>query len=159
MSKKVKNKFIIIETDKKIPEKSKKKDEFYNYKYWRDIQRNQLGISANLYFVFSSAIFGFELNFLITNKGKLNCPENITLSFSLIAILISLFFYTIVTDNRLKDFRNTAQLINDGKSNDEIKAATKSAGEKTWSCYNRQRYSVFIGFIISLIGFSIYLFN
>ncbi len=142
-----------------MSKKDKKKDEFYNYKYWREIQRNQLGISANLYFVFSSAIFGFELNFLIINKDKLNCTENIILYFSLIVILISLFFYTIFTDNRLKDFRNTAQLINDGKSKDEIKDITKSAGENTWSYYDLQRYSLFIGFVISLVGFSIYLFN
>jgi hypothetical protein len=70
MTKKVKNKFIIIATDKKTPEKSNKKDEFYNYKDWREIQRNQLGISANLYFVFSSAIFGYTLNFLLADKNK-----------------------------------------------------------------------------------------
>lgn len=39
-----------------------------NYKYWRGVQREQLGVSANLYFVFSSAIFGFTLNFLFDKK-------------------------------------------------------------------------------------------
>ena len=161
MSKKVKNKFIIIETDKKIPEKSKKKDEFYNYKYWREIQRNQLGISANLYFVFSSAIFGYTLNFLLADKNKstLNCPAKIILYFSLIFILTSLLFYAIFTENRLKDFRKTAQLINEGKTSDEIKEITRPIGINTWSNYNLQRYSLFIGFVVSLVGFSIYLFN
>jgi hypothetical protein len=161
MTKKVKNKFIIIETDKIMPEKSKKIDEFYNYKNWREIQRNQLGISANLYFVFSSAIFGYTLNFLLADKGKntLNCPAKIILYFSLIFILTSLLFYAIFTENRLKDFRKTAQLINEGKSSDEIKEMTKTIGINTWSNYNLQRYSLFIGFIISLVGFSIYLFN
>ena len=40
-------------------QKLKEKKEFYNYKHWREIQRNQLGVSANLYFIFTSAIFGY----------------------------------------------------------------------------------------------------
>ncbi len=161
MTKKVKNKFIIIATDKKTPEKSNKKDEFYNYKDWREIQRNQLGISANLYFVFSSAIFGYTLNFLLADKNKstLNCPAKIILYLSLIFILTSLLFYAIFTENRLKDFRKTAQLINEGKTSDEIKEITRPIGINTWSNYNLQRYSLFIGFVVSLVGFSIYLFN
>ena len=47
-------------------EKLKEKKDFYNYKYWREVQRNQLGVSANLYFIFSSAIFGYILNFFST---------------------------------------------------------------------------------------------
>jgi hypothetical protein len=142
-----------------MSKKSKKRIDFYNYNYWRDLQRNQLGTSANLYFVFSSAIFGFTLNFFIAEKNLLKCPEKIIFTFSLISILISLFFYALFTENRLKDFRKTAQLIDDKKSEIEVRELTKSIGINTWSYYNLQRYSLFIGFLISLIGFSIYLFK
>jgi len=163
MIKKINNKFIIIASlkNKKMNDKNKKEDDFYNYNYWREVQRTQLGISANLYFVFSSAIFGFTLNFLLVNIDNvaLSCPAKIILCFALVFILTSLLFYAIFTENRLKDFRKTAQLISEGKSKDEVKNLTKIIGINTWSYYNLQRYSLFIGFVISLLGFSIYLFN
>lgn len=144
-----------------MSKKTKKGDDLYNYSYWRGIQRNQLGISANLYFAFSSAIFGYTLNFLLANKvdNTLSCSVKIILYFSLIFMLVSLLFYAIFTENRLKDFRKTAQHINDGKSKVEVKNLTKSIGMNTWSYYNLQRNSLFIGFVISFFGFSIYLFN
>ena len=59
-----------------------------NYIYWRGVQREQLGVSANLYFVFSSAIFGFTLNFLFDNKSECLCfLVKLPLYFSLISLL------------------------------------------------------------------------
>ena len=138
---------------------NKQSKDFYSYNYWREVQRNQLGTSANLYFIFSSAIFGFTLNFFILEKDLLNCLEKVIFLFSIIFILISLFFYALFTENRLKDFRMTAQLIFNNKSETEVRQLTSSIGIKTWSYYNLQRYSLFIGFLISLVGFSIYLFR
>lgn len=37
---------------KKEKEKTKRLKEFYNYKHWREIQRNQLTISSNIFFYF-----------------------------------------------------------------------------------------------------------
>ena len=84
-------------------------EEYYNYKYWREIQRNQLGVSANLFFVITSAIFGFIINLLITEKNKLNCISKTLLITSLIFLLISFIFYIVFTQNRLNDFRETSK--------------------------------------------------
>ena len=47
-----------------------------NYKYWREVQRTQLGISANLYFIFCSAIFRFILK---TMQFKISSFPTITI--------------------------------------------------------------------------------
>ncbi len=39
-----------------------------DYRKWRNIQREQLGISANLYMIFSSASIGFVLNLLLDKE-------------------------------------------------------------------------------------------
>lgn len=157
----MKNKFIINTTIKniKVKKETTNEDDFYNYKYWREIQRKQLGISANLYFLFSSAVFGFEVNFLIVNKDILNLVVEVLLALSLFVILISLFSYAIFTDNRLMDFKETARFIDAGKSKNEIKNLTKARGINTWTYYNWQKFSLFAGIAISLLGFSFYLFN
>lgn len=133
--------------------------EFYNYKYWREIQRNQLGISANLYFVFSSAIFGFSLNFLLRdNKSKIDNIEKCLLILSLVFLLASLICFVCFTENRLKDFRNTAKYIDKGFNYKKIKKLTESYGKSSWILYYKQRCFLILGFIFSLIGFSFYIF-
>lgn len=145
-------------------QKLKSKKEFYNYKHWREIQRNQLGTSANLYFVFSSAIFGFILNFLIEKSYVLFYGEKFFLITAMIFLLISLIFYTFFTENRLKDFQNTAKLIKDVKNYDEIKyydeitKLSEAIGKRSWNLYYNQRCFLILGFLFSLIGFSIYIF-
>lgn len=138
--------------------KSNSKKEFYNYKYWREIQRNQLGISSNLYFLFSSAIFGFVLSFILEKNQCINIYEKCLLIISLIFLLISLFFYVLFTENRLNDFRQTARYINDGKKFDEISKLTESTGDRSWDLYYKQRCFLIQGFVFSLIGFLVYLF-
>ena len=145
-------------------QKLKEKKEFYNYKHWREIQRNQLGVSANLYFIFTSAIFGYVINFLVQNKAKLFHCEKYLLIPSIIFLLISFLFYALFTENRLKDFRKTAELINEKKSFekesfDNISKLTKKRGIDSWSYYNLQKYSLFVGFIFALIGLSIFIFT
>lgn len=140
-------------------QKLKSIKEFYNYKYWREIQRNQLGTSANLYFVFSSAIFGFILNFLIEKSNVLFCGEKFFLITAMIFLLISLTFYAFFTENRLKDFRETAMYIDKGLDYDEIRKLTAVTGKRSWDLYDKQRCFLILGFIFSLIGFVIYIFN
>jgi hypothetical protein len=150
------------QNNKKIKDekqKSNNEKNFYDYIYWREVQRNQLGISANLYFIFSASIFGFTIKFLIDNKNCLNCVVITLLLISLTFLILSLYFFTVFTENRLKDFRETAKLINDKKNKEEIKNATKNFGINTWSYYNLQRYTLFLGFIFSIISFLIYIFS
>lgn len=132
--------------------------EFYNYKYWREIQRNQLGVSANLHFVFSSAIYGFILNLLIEKNCCLSNCEKFIFIISLIFQTFSLFFYGLFTQNRLKDSQATAKLIYEEKPFVEIRNSTLETGKKTWKYYYCQRNLLIVGLIISLIGFSIYIF-
>lgn len=141
-------------------QKLKEKKEFYDYKYWREVQRNQLGVSANLYFIFSSAIFGYVINFTIVNKDDFFHCEIHLLIPSLIFLLISFLFYALFTENRLKDFRRTAELINDDSvAIENIPRLTKKRGVDSWSYYNLQRYSLLVGFIFALIGLSIFIFK
>lgn len=132
------------------------------YKYWRDIQRTQLGLSANLYMIFASAILGYAMNFMISNRGK--CEQFLITTFAILSISIaflfaSLIFYGWFTHNRLKDFRETAKLTKKGYTEDQIQEKTADLGENTWNLYHFQRYTLLLGFIISLIGFSIYIFS
>lgn len=129
------------------------------YRNWREVQRNQLGISANLYMVFASAIFGYVVNFLVTNKNKIDLSSMTALSISLIFLLLSLCFYSWFTHNRLKDFRKTAKLYEANYSETEVGNKTLEIGELTWNLYDFQRYSLIAGFGISLIGFSIYIYS
>ncbi|WP_396188121.1 hypothetical protein [Flavobacterium sp.] len=142
--------------------------EFYNYKYWREIQRNQLSASANLFFVLNSAIFGFVINLLIKDKNKLNCISKTLLLTSLIFLLISFVYYIFFTQNRLDDYRETSKAIKNkiikdiqiDKSNyKDLSKITENLGEKSWNFYYCQRNTLMIGFGVSLIGILIYIFN
>lgn len=130
-----------------------------NYKYWRGVQREQLGVSANLYFVFSSAIFGFALNFLFDNKSECLCfLVKLPLYFSLILLLISICYFAKFTENRLNDFRKTSRLYGDCKTEEEVLSATDNIGKLTWEYYENQVTFLKLGFTFALVGFVLYLF-
>lgn len=126
------------------------------YRDWRKTQRDQLGISANLYMIFASAILGYVVNFIVTNNNIIDFGAIISLLISIIFLLLSLIFYGWFTHNRLTDFRKTAKLIKQGKTEDEVNELTAELGDLTWNLYDFQRYCLIAGFFISLIGFSIY---
>lgn len=129
------------------------------YNYWRETQRTQLGISSNMYSIFSSGIIAYSINILINQKDSLNNCIVIFITISTIFLIMSLVFYSLFTHNRLKDFRKTAQLIDNGKSNKETAYLTKEDGDKTWNYYNAQRYLLFIGFVFALIGYSLIIYS
>ncbi len=129
------------------------------YRQWRETQRVQLGISANLYMIFASAIMGYVLNFIVSNKGRVDCEALESLMFGIGFLLLSLVFYGSFTHNRLKDFRLTARYLKEGKTEDQVSELTNEIGQLTWKLYDFQRYCLLVGFIISLIGFTIYLFK
>ena len=148
-----------------MDDKVEKKENIYkkcltdeNYKYWRKVQREQLGISANLYFIFSSAIFGFTLNFLIDKKNEYLCLcQKFPLIISLIPLLISIFYFAKFTDNRLKDFKETSKLFSLCKNEEEVLSETDKTGKLTWEYYNTQVKFLKFGFSFSLIGFFMYI--
>lgn len=127
------------------------------YRFWRDVQRNQLGISANIYMVFASAILGYDVNFLVT-KYHIGCIEKVLLSIAAIFLLISLAFYGLFVFNRLFDFRKTARLYKKGKSERVVGILTQRNGRCSWHLFYFQILWLGIGFIFTLIGLSFYIY-
>ena len=126
---------------------------------WRDIQREQLGYSANIYFIFSSAILGFSLDLWINKREVLSCPSIVLLTISVSFIILSLIFYALFTNNRLNDFRQTAKYYKKGKTTKEVSELTEKIGEQTWSYYKMQICALALGFVFVLIGIGIYIYS
>src|SRR5690554_6795103 len=87
--------------------------EFYNYKYWRETQRQQLTTSSNIFFTFNVVVIGFIINFLLNNEKQYLVIKDLLLV-SLICFVLSIVFYIIFNLLRLRDYRKTAQLIKEG---------------------------------------------
>lgn len=135
-----------------------KKSEKRNIK-WRDIQREQLGYSANIYFLFSSAILGFSLDLWVNKKDILSCVSVVLLTISISFIILSLIFYALFTNNRLNDFRQTAKYYKKEKTPNEVSELTEKIGERTWLFYYIQILFLALGFVFSLLGIGIYTYN
>lgn len=130
-----------------------------NYKHWRGVQREQLGVSANLYFVFTSAIIGFTLNFLFEKKNEyLYYFIKAPLLISLVLLLISICCFAKFTENRLNDFRETSRLYRECKTEKQVLSETDKIGKLTWEYYENQVTFLKLGFTFSLFGFVLYLF-
>ena len=139
-------------------QKHKKDSQIRNQK-WRDIQREQLGYSANIYFLFSSAILGFGLDLWINKKAFLSCVSIVLLTISISFIILSLIFYALFTNNRLNDFRQTAKYYKKEKTPNEVSELTEKIGERTWLFYYIQILFLALGFVFSLLGIGIYTYN
>lgn len=139
--------------------KNKTKKDFYNYNYWREVQRNQLTISSNVYFTFSASIVAYTLNTLITNSLKTTICLKLLFIISILFHLVSLYFYVRLTDNKLKDYKKTATLINQGKNTEEVRSLTSELGTSTWDFYKMQKTFLFIGFVFSSIPFIVLIFK
>lgn len=128
-------------------------------KYWRQVQREQLGTSANIYMLFASAILGFLMHFLIERKDELNCSVIVIVSIATGFLIFSLGFYGWFTHNRLRDFRKTARYYKQGKKEEEVSELTRDIGNFTWNLYDIQRVFLFLGFIFSVIGLCIFIYT
>ena len=126
---------------------------------WRDIQREQLGYSANIYFLFSSAILGFSLDLWVNKKDTLSCVSVVLLTISISFIILSLIFYALFTNNRLNDFRQTAKYYKKEKTPNEVSELTEKIGERAWLFYYIQILFLALGFVFSLLGIGIYTYN
>lgn len=125
-------------------------EEFYNYKYWREIQRNQLTISSNIFFGVNIAIMGFTVKYLIDHKIYNPIIQHLFLT-SFIFFIISTTLYIALNMLKLKDYRMTAKLIRSNTPYDNIKKKTKCLGEIIWCIFYTQ-------IIFSILGFSLVLF-
>jgi hypothetical protein len=136
-----------------------KLEEFYNYKYWREIQRNQLTISSNIVFTFCVAATGFIINYLLNNKS-MKCPIiNDLFFYSILFFLFSIISYLIMNIIKLKDYRETAKLINKGAPLNEISDQTALLGNFVWWLFWTEITFAFLGFLISLLIFKSIIFS
>src|SRR5690606_12929227 len=129
-------------------------EEFYNYRYWREEQRRQLTIVSNVYFALSSAMTGFTIKYLVDpiNGSLFGCEERIFLLIGVCFNVLSLVFYVLLTDNKLKDYRETARMILDEGGSNDIRFRTKELGEKTWKLFSQQKMFLIIGIVFCVIG-------
>lgn len=127
--------------------------EFYNYKYWREIQRNQLTICSNIIFTFCIASIGFIINYLL-NEKYLICPIIKNLFFiSVLFFLFSIISYLIINLTKLSDYRITAKLIRNCVPLNQINGKTKIFGNCVWYLFYSEIIFAFLGFLISLFAF------
>ena len=126
-------------------------EDFYNYKYWREIQTNQLNNATNIIFTFTVAIIVFTINYLLNNN---TCPIITDFLFISITIYsISIFFYFLMNIIKLIDYRKTASLIKSNVSLDEIGKKTYILGQIIWFSFILETVLTFLGLIISIITF------
>ncbi len=123
--------------------------------FWRKVQREQLGISANVYLTFTTAVLGFMVNFLSQHleiiKSGLFMFSSITGN---IFLIISITFYSLFTHNRLKDFRETARLYKNNKTTSEVASLTHQLGQTTWYYYQLQTVFLILGVLFSIVALS-----
>ena len=133
--------------------------EFYNYKYWRETQRNQLTVSSNLVFTFCVAVVGFIINYLLNNKNMM-CPIlNDLFFYSILLFLLSILSYFILNIVKLKDYRKTAKLIKKETPFHEISRQTRLLGSFTWWLFCVEIIFAFFGFLMFLFIFKSIIFN
>lgn len=124
----------------------------YDYNEWREKQRNQLSESSNIFFLFASAQLGFIISFIPKEIGSVNgCCIKFFFFLTSILLFVSLVLYGLLALNRLKDFRKTARLINDGKSTDEISASTEDVGQLTWTLFYLQLGFLAAGTLVTIV--------
>lgn len=129
--------------------------EYYNYKYWREIQRNQLNNTSNIIFTFSIAIIGFTINFLLNNN---TCSKIANLLFLSVGIYsTSICFYFFMNIIKLIDYRKTAALIKSNIDLYEIGKRTHILGQIIWFLFILEIIFSIVGLIISVISFKILL--
>ncbi len=133
--------------------------EFYNYKYWREIQRNQLTISSNIVFTFCVAVVGFIINYLLNNKN-MKCPIlNDLFFYSISFFLLSIISYLIMNIAKLIDYRETAKLIKKETPFHEISKQTYLLGKLAWWLFILEIIFAFFGLLVSLFVFKNIIFG
>ena len=132
-------------------------EKYNEHHYWREVQRNQLGLSANLYMIFASAILGYDVNFLVT-QSHIGCIEKVLLTIGVIYLVLSLIFYGLFVINRLNDFRKTARLYKEGKSESIVAKLTRRIGKCSWWLFYTQIGWLILGFTFSIVGFGFYIY-
>lgn len=119
--------------------------------YWRELQRDQLGVAASVFYVSASACLGFVMNYLLAHPT--GCLTVSMLIVSSVFLVISWLLYCVLVLNRLCDFRETARLYKENKSRKEIEELTRFAGKRTWFFLWAQVCTLVQGGVFALIGF------
>ena len=125
---------------------------------WQGITITQLGYAVNLILGFATASLGFSLTLL---KDKDFVPKGWgkwLFLLSLGSLLLSILFGIWCVINRLRDFRETAQIAKDRERLDDIKLQqrqddAKKRGECTWLLFKIQFWSFTAGLVALTVGF------
>ncbi len=122
------------------------------YRFWQDKRINQLGTTNNLILTFSLGALYFILDLYKGIELKY-CIHNLIFIIALIALFISLLSAILLNLNRLKDYRETSQIVRkrDNENVDDLRNDNKKTGEKTWSLLNWQLWSFFTGIALTSI--------
>jgi hypothetical protein len=134
--------------------KKEQLDEFYNYKYWREIQRNQLNTSSNIIFTFSATIIGFTINYLLNEGSSICSSSKFLFIISIFVLLISTLFYLVFNISKLIDYKKTARHLRNNVPFEEISKKTWLLGRITWYSFLIQLGIAFFGFLFSVIIFT-----
>jgi hypothetical protein len=127
------------------------------YQKWRQIQRDQLSISSTLFFTFTSVLFGFTTNFLLTHDMQCPCIKSVLIVGAFFSI-ISIFLFSCFTVVRLYDYRQTAKLYANSKTVDEVTKETYSIGQTTWYLFIAQIICCGLSVCFTLFAFYLLLY-
>lgn len=122
------------------------------YRYWQDKRINQLGVTNNLILTFCLGVLYFVLDLNETLELE-TCLNKSMLVLSLVSLFASILFAILLTLNRLKDYRQTAQIVKnrDNKDVSNLRDENKRVGEKTWNLLKCQLWTFFAGILFSSI--------
>src|SRR5690606_34253744 len=87
------------------------------YRYWQDKRINQLGVTNNLILTFCLGVLYFVLDLNETLELE-TCLNKSMLVLSLVSLFASILFAILLTLNRLKDYRQTAQIVKNRDNKD-----------------------------------------
>lgn len=127
--------------------------EFYNYKYWREVQRNQLTISSNIFFTFSTVIIAFIVNYLLKESDNEHIVIKNLLQLSAFIHILSIILFSLLNFLRLVDYRKTAKLIKAGTEYSKISEQTKLIGQSNWYLFVLQIIFSVLGLFVTLFTF------
>lgn len=123
-------------------------DGYERFAKWQGVTREQLGANSNLVLGLATGLLGFTTLLLIDNKLKAPCAFAFgVVSMFLLSLSIALALWC--ANNRLTDFRLTAQIAHPKNRNKpELKAfqeESKRLGDRTWSIFRSQIWAFALG--------------
>lgn len=123
-------------------------DAYERFAKWQGVTREQLGANSNLVLGLSTGLLGFTTLLLIDDKLKAPCAVAFGVT-SMFLLSLSIVLALWCANNRLKDFRLTAQIAHPkNQDNPELEAfreESKRLGNRTWNIFRFQIWAFALG--------------